>query len=189
LITKSLAIKLLTKYTNMKRNNLILLANAVLLVLTMLNACKGDDDSAKNTDQELLDLSKSATGFTWYKNSDALLPKSSGTGHSQPLLRTRYNDVAAAMLDMDGKVKAGTVFPDGSLIVKELNNNATTIGRYAILYKQSGHADADADGWVWGYINANGSVAEPAANKGNGCRGCHGQADHIDFTLMNKFFQ
>jgi Cytochrome P460 len=173
----------------MKRNNLLLLATAMLVAFTMLNACKSDDDAAASTDKELYDMSKSGSGFTWYKNSDALLPKSSGTGHSQPLLRTRYNDVAAAMLDMDGKVKTGTVFPEGSLIVKELNNNATTIGRYAILYKQSGHPDADVDGWVWGYINADGSVVEPAANKGNNCRGCHGQADHIDFTLMNKFFQ
>ncbi len=173
----------------MKRNNFILISAAILALAVLSNACKNEDDGAGGTDGDLLSMSKSADGFTWYKNSDALLPKSSGTGHSQPFLRTRYNDIAAAMLDADGKVEAGTVFPEGSLVVKELHDNATTIGRYAILYKQSSSPDADADGWVWGYINADGSVAEPASNKGASCRGCHAQPDNIDFTLMNKYFQ
>jgi hypothetical protein len=82
----------------------------------------------------------------------------------------------------------GSTFPEGSLIVKELNDNSTTLGRYAILYKKSGSADADAKGWVWGYINADGGVAETASKKGSSCTSCHSQADNIDYMLMNKYF-
>ncbi len=174
----------------MKRNNLLLFSTLLMASVAVFTACSKDDDSSSSgiTDQELLDLAKSTNGFIWYKNSDDLLPKSSGTGHAQPLLRTRYNATAAAQLDADGKVKAGTTFPDGSLIVKELNDNATTLAIYAVMYKQSDDPNADANGWVWAYINADGSVLTSATGKGNGCNGCHGQADHIDFTLMNKFF-
>jgi hypothetical protein len=156
-----------------------------LTVIWAMIACKKEKKVAK-TDQELFELAKSTSGFVWYKNSSALLDKGAGSGHPQSFLRTRYNSVAAALLDSIGKVMKGATFPEGSLIVKELYENATTLGRYAILYKNSGNADADAKGWVWGYINADGSVADAASKKGSGCIGCHSQADNIDYMLMNK---
>jgi hypothetical protein len=150
-------------------------------------SCKKDDEP-KGTDKELFDMAQSSTGFTWYKNSDALLGKSSGSGHPQPFLRTRYNTIAAAKLDSIGKIMTDAKFAEGSLIVKELFENSTTLARYAILYKQTNHADADANGWVWGYMDSNGSVAEPASKKGASCIGCHSQSDNIDYMLMNKYF-
>lgn len=176
----------------MKRNKILLFSTLLFAALALLNACKKDDDtssSAAITDEELYDLAKSTSGFVWYKNSDDFLDKSTGTGHTPPLLRTRYNAKAATALDSNGKVKAGTTFPDGSLIVKELNDNPTTLAIYAVMYKSADDPNADANGWVWAYLNANGSVLASSTGKGNGCNGCHGQADHIDFTLMNKFFQ
>ena len=74
------------------------------------------------------------------------------------------------------------------MIVKELYENSTTVSRYAILYKKTDSPSADAKGWVWGYIDANGKVAEPASNKGKACISCHNQADNIDYMLMNKYF-
>ena len=152
-----------------------------------INSCKKEKE-AIGTDKELYEISKTTSGFVWYKNSNALIDKSSGSAHAQPLLRTRYNSVAASKVDSNGKVKQGEIFPEGSLIVKELHDNSTTLGRYAILYKNSGSADADAKGWVWGYINADGTVAESASKKGSSCISCHSQADNIDYMLMNKYF-
>ena len=82
----------------------------------------------------------------------------------------------------------GAAFPDGSLIVKELYEDASTLARYAVLYKSTGHADADVNGWVWGYINEDETVAVPASEKGSQCIGCHSQEGSIDYVLMNKFF-
>lgn len=158
-------------------------------VLSTVSSCKKDkDDEPTPTDTELLNMARETSGFMWYKNSSALLNKSSGSGHSQPLLRTRFNSIASAKLDANGKIISGSFFADGSLIVKELNDNASTLARYAILYKKAGHADADSKGWVWGYMNADGSVAEPASNKGSACNSCHSQTDNIDYMLMNKYF-
>lgn len=170
-----------------KRFLTLTIVSGLIVFLWILNSCKKDEE-AEGTDKELYDMAKSTSGFTWYKNSDALLDKSSGSGHSQPFLRTRYNSIAAAELDSVGKVMEGTVFPDGSLIVKELINSSSTLDRYAILYKKPGHQDADANGWVWGYINSDGTVAVSASEKGSSCLGCHLQDGNIDYMLMNKFF-
>jgi hypothetical protein len=152
-----------------------------------IHSCK-HDGVALGTDLLLYDMATVDTGFVWFKFSDAALDKSSGSGHSEPKLRTRYNAMAATMLDSEGRIQEGIQFPEGSLIVKELLDNDLSISLYAVLYKSSGNADADENGWVWGYLNPNGTVRTPASQKGSGCIGCHTQSGHIDYMLMNKFY-
>jgi hypothetical protein len=171
----------------MMKKHILLAAFASIAIV--FNACKNDPEDTVGIDKEMHDLSKTTTGFTWYKFSSAFLDKSAGTGHSEALVRTRYNATAAAMLDSVGKVRSGITFPEGSLVVKELHESASKFNRYAIMLKRSAAEEADETNWVWGYINADGSVAEPAKNKGKSCRGCHSQEGHIDLTLMNKSFE
>jgi len=159
----------------------------IALSIMTFNSCK-KDKMATGIDKELYEMAKETSGFTWYKNSNELLEKSSGSGHPQPLLRTRYNAIAATQLDTNGKIIPGAVFPEGSLIVKDLYDNTTTLGRYAILFKNTNNTYADANGWVWGYINPNGSIAEPASKKGTSCISCHTQSNNIDYTLMNEYY-
>lgn len=176
---------------NSSKNIITLLAFLSLVSAVCISACKksdNDDTDPLSTDAFLYQRALETSGFTWYKNSDALLQSSSLSGHAEDFLRTRYNDTAATKLASDGTVMSGITFPEGSLIVKELYTNNTDISTYAILYKKSNHTDADADGWVWGYLNADGSVKSAASNKGSSCRGCHGQSGSIDFTLMNKAY-
>lgn len=163
---------------------------ALVITVTFMSfvySCKKDKVASVN-DQQLYDLANETSGFVWFKNSSSILNKSSGSGHAEPFLRTRYNSVAASKLDSNGKIIAGTTFPEGSLIVKELYNNSSTLGRYAILYKKAGTSVTDSKGWVWGYMNADGSVVESATKKGTACINCHSQSDNIDYMLMNKFY-
>ena len=177
-----------TNSHKMKKNIAKLTALALaVLIISVTYSCKKKKQTSQS-DIDLYELAKQTDGYVWYKKTDKLLDKSSGSGHSQPLLRTRYNSIAATKLDSVGKIIAGSTFPEGSIIVKELYDNATTIGRYAILHKESSNSNADEKGWVWGYINADGSVAETSTNKGNACKSCHSQAGNIDYALMNKFF-
>ncbi len=171
----------------MKNRFLSKIILAFLTISLTINSCK-KDDKAEGIDKELLDMARSTNGFVWYKKSSALLNKSSGTGHSFPYLRTRYNSTAATKLDSNGIILPGVTFPEGSLIVKELYSNSSTLSRYAILYKKSGRAETDAKGWIWGYVNADGTVASPASEKGNSCINCHSQTGSIDYMLMNKYF-
>lgn len=157
---------------------------SILCVMLFLSGCK-KDDKVLAADVDLYEMAKETTGFVWYKNSDVLLPKSDLSGHSEAYLRTRYNSIAATMLNASGKVQSGITFPEGSLIVKELYSSQTSLSKYAILYKKSDHAYADAKGWVWGYIKADGSVATSSSEKGRSCIPCHSQSGNIDYSLMN----
>jgi len=155
--------------------------------LSTLYSCT-KDQILIGTDKELYDMSIETTGFTWFQNSSNLLEKSSGSGHPQPYLKTRYNEIAASQLDSSGRILSDANFPDGSLIVKELYDNTSDIGRYAILYKKADHEDADANGWVWGYVDNDENIAAPASTKGASCISCHSQSESIDYMLMNKFY-
>ncbi|MCB0429180.1 MAG: cytochrome P460 family protein [Flavobacteriales bacterium] len=175
------------------RNNLqtMMVLTAFVMGIGIIHSCKKKEqttDTAADTDKELYEMAKVTSGFTWFKNSSTVLSRSAGSGHQQLFLKTRYNMIAATKLDSTGKIMSGATFPEGSLIVKELFGDSTTLERYAILYKNASSADADDKGWVWGYINADGSVAESATKKGISCISCHSQTDNIDYMLMNKYF-
>ena len=157
------------------------------IVLGGLTSCKHDAITS-DIDWELYEMAQKTNGYTWFKNSSTPLAKSSGSGHSEPLLRTRFNGIASTKLDSNGRVMDGIVFPEGSVIVKELLNGDQSLERYAILYKDSSNEFADANGWVWGYVFSDGRVAEKAENKGRACIPCHAQDDNIDYVLMNKFY-
>jgi len=159
----------------------------VLIVSAVVLSCS-KDKVPSDIDRELLEMALNTQGSAWYQFNDSLYEKSSGSGHNWPFLKTHYNAIAQTKLDGTGKVQPNALFPEGSLIVKELYTDSTTIGRYAILYKDSENQYADPKGWVWGYINADGSVAVSAVNKGNSCINCHLQSENIDYMLMNKFF-
>lgn len=160
----------------------------VLLILGLVACTKDKAISKDDIDSQLFELARSSNGFVWYKNNDAYLPKSSGTGHAGVFLRTRYNSTASQQLDTSGKVKPNALFQEGSLIVKELVTKDNVIFRYVILFKDSKNEYADPRGWVWGYVNSDGTTEVTAKNKGQVCISCHSQEGEIDYQLMNKFF-
>jgi hypothetical protein len=167
----------------MKKINLIFLFVASFCFLSCTK-----DKVPSQIDQDLFMMAQNSADFAWYQFNDSLYERSSGSGHSWPFLKTRYNGIAQTQLDGEGKVLPNAAFPENSLIVKELFADSTTIGRYAVMWKQSNHLYADENGWVWGYINADGTTATSATHKGNTCINCHSQNENIDYTLMNKFF-
>jgi hypothetical protein len=156
-----------------------------IAIFSLTFSCK---KTPKGIDGELFKLSEDDAGFVWYKNSDDFLEKSAGSAHDFPFLRTRYNATAATQLDANGKIIENAVFPEGSVVVKELYDSSKELERYATLYKKSDSEHADANGWVWGYINKNGKVAESAELEGVSCIGCHSQGGQIDYMLMNIYF-
>ncbi len=168
---------------------------AVLVVfIAVLSACDMTNTSTTMgvtttsgnvTIAQIFETAKQTSGYTWYKKSDALIGKTAKSGHSEPFMRTRYNSTAAQMLDASGKVKEGSVFAEGSIITKELINADKSVNGYALLIKRKADPNADADGWVWGYVTATGAERHSLTSKGNGCIGCHSIAGHIDRTLMN----
>ena len=166
----------------------IILAAATMALLVGFSSC----NKAKNLhedDKEMKDAAISTDGFSWYKNSDDILAKSEGSGHSYPYLRTRYNSTASSVLTADGKVEDGATFPEGSVIVKEFYlDDMSTLDRYAVMYKKASSENADDAGWLWAYVEADESIAYSSTEKGGSCMGCHNQTGAVDGTLMNLYF-
>jgi len=162
--------------------------STVVIAALLIAGCNGDETPvdvpsvSTTTESDLYVMGKDPAGFVFYKNSTDTIVKAGGSGHPDPKLRTRYNAVAARSLDSDGRVKAGTVFPDSSLIVKELFTN-DVLTTYVFMLKRTGDNNADANGWVWAETHASGSTLYAASNKGFGCINCHSIG--IDYTRMN----
>ncbi|OFX27023.1 MAG: hypothetical protein A2041_10980 [Bacteroidetes bacterium GWA2_31_9b] len=170
------------------KNKFTLIKLMVFVSIIFVSFSCDNEETNVNIDKDLYSMAKSTSGFSWYKNSDEYLERSDSSGHSQPFLRTRYNSIAASMFDANGKILENSTFPDGSLIVKELVDANFELELYAILYKKYDNKYTDLRGWVWGYIDADGEVIVSASEKGSGCSYCHLQSEHIDYTLMNKYF-
>lgn len=165
---------------------------AVVLVVSLTAACGGSDGGtgpsddpgpvgAELTDAQVSALARATTGWTYYKNRPDTLMRSAGSGHAEARVRTRFDATAATQLDAGGKVRAGAVFPDSSLIVKELIIGST-LNRYAVMMKMPSSANA-AGGWLWAYYGPDGSPQIPITSRGTSCVGCH--ASGIDHTRMN----
>jgi len=134
------------------------------------------------TDADLSARARAASGWTYYKNRPDTLLRSAGSGHAEARLRTRFNAVAAALLESNGKVRVGASFPDSSLIVKELFIGGS-LSRYAVMMKLRGSANASAGGWLWAYYAPDGSTQIGIGGKGGACVGCHSTG--VDYTRMN----
>lgn len=135
------------------------------------------------TDAALWNMVQSTTTWSYYKHNDTFLERGNGSGHTQSHLRTRYNTRAAAQLDLGGKVLVNPVFPDSSLIVKELANGKT-VEQIAVMFKLRGAANAGSGGWIWAEYTPSGEVVRSAIGGAATCSGCHSSG--IDYTRMNS---
>ena len=95
--------------------------------------------------------------------------------------RTFYINDIGAMAN-----KAGTMYPAGTVIVKEIMDDTETfVDKVAVMMKSDEEMYAGHNGWVYAkyarssadgeYMQVRGSNLEDA---GNGCHGCHVQADN-----------
>ena len=95
-----------------------------------------------------------------------------GSDAHRNVVRVRLNAVAAAAL-RNGKLPAGTSFPEGSVILKEIRAaSGAPISVYAVLYKERSSAMA-ANGWLWAEFNPDGSSAYSINARGSACTSCH----------------
>lgn len=147
--------------------------------ISILYACtkdRGINPDLAFSDRALYDSCRNLSAFTHYKNDPAAVY--SGVHGPHGAFKLRFNKVAYAALTDNGKLPAGKSFPNGSLIVKDIQSN----GQYALMYKKNGS-------WLWAEINADGSVAfsttkEPTAT----CISCHSQSGQRDLAVSFAFY-
>lgn len=96
------------------------------------------------------------------------------TGHKSAYFRRKYNNLAMTVVDSSESINPNFDFPEGSMIVYEMNSiNKGEPEKYAIMFKDKNSDYKDSKGWVWSYINADNTVIEPASRKGISCISCH----------------
>ena len=114
--------------------------------------------------------------------ADGVLTASSA---HQPLIRVRLNATAAGALQ-NGRLPAGTSFPDGSVIFKEVLSSSRTASVYAVMYKERANVLAGG-GWLWAELRPDGSAEYSITNRGSACTGCHSLADGSRNDLVRIF--
>lgn len=181
------------------KKNILLIAGTALFSTTVFMQCKSNDDSptpsnnnnnnAAITDNELYNASTTTSGFTYYKSDNTVTTSSPESAHTG-FFRVRFNDVAFAALTDNGKLPAGSTFPEGSLIVKELHNQADGSDQsgVAIMIKRPNDPNADANGWVWAEYFSGPNTGFSVSTKGAGCTGCHGASGNRDQVRLFALF-
>ena len=152
--------------------------------MLLVGACK----KVSNEDGQLFDRVRTTNGFTYYQNDFQYLSSSAQSGHNHPLFRVRFNSVAQAALDSSGKLPHDSVFPSGSLIVKELyDDNSGTIKLLAIMEKVSLNSPSGSK-WTWAEYEPKGTVKVSLFDKGAQCISCHNTPDNRDFVRTFDLF-
>jgi hypothetical protein len=158
-----------------------------LFTLILLTGCS-KDRTISGFDAELFSKAQRKDGFVYYNFSTEYLETPEDAEHKSKYLRTKYNYLAATILDSNGLVIPGSIFPEGSLIVNEMSSIKGEPEKLAIMFKDAKNVYADKNGWVWSYLNADNTVIEPASRMGVSCIACHSKPGNIDMTLMSDYF-
>ncbi len=161
------------------KNQILLSAFAISVLSLTLSNCK------KPTPEDEVQYNKavSTTGFTYYQNSNTYLPSSSASGHGEPYFRVRFNQIAYTALTDSGRLPAGSVFPEGSLVVKELYDNTNGALKLIAIMEKTASNSLAANGWLWSEYKADGKLVVSVNDKGKACTGCHSTNDR-DYTRV-----
>jgi len=166
-----------------KRNFLFL----TLFTSTLFVGCT-KDRTPSGFDAELFMQAQRKEGFVYYNLINEYLEAPDTVGHKSNYFRTKYNGFAAQSLDSTGHVIQGLSFVKGSMIVNEMSSIKGEAEKFAIMFKDPENVDADKNGWVWSYLNADNTIIEPASRKGISCIECHSMGGNNDNTLMPIYF-
>ncbi|MCB2220559.1 MAG: cytochrome P460 family protein [Bacteroidetes bacterium] len=148
----------------------------LMSLIFVIQSCK-KDESETELDNQLYDEIKSSTGYLFYQDGDTLSGVSPSPHGS---FRLRFNTTAQNVLDSIHELPAGSTFPTGSILVKEVyKNNALNL--LVVMKKNPSGTDA-ASGWQWAEFNPDGSVFYSTSKKGDACVSCHTSSPNRDLT-------
>jgi hypothetical protein len=127
-----------------------------------------------NSDAELFTLVTQTEPFTSYVLFPLADSVTSGTLNGsnahRPLVRVSMNATAYNALQGD-TLPAGSMFPDSSIIFKQIIGQGETI-LYAIMYKERNNPRA-GNSWLWAELEPGGGVLFSITRAGSGCTSCH----------------
>lgn len=125
-------------------------------------------------DDNLYKWITSDTGYYYYKHSPEILPTSEETERAHDnFMRVRFNKKAADVLNSDGHLPKGVMFPDSSIIIKEIYSEKTGKPEVlAVMVKLKGAPNSNKD-WLWAEYTPSGDVEYSVSKNGKVCVSCH----------------
>ncbi len=125
-------------------------------------------------DEKLFKWITSDTGYYYYQNNPEILPTSEETERAHDnFMRIRFNKKAADVLNQDGHLPKGVMFPDSSIIVKEIYSEKTgAVEVLAVMVKLKGAPNSNKD-WLWAEYSLTGDVEYSVSKNGKACISCH----------------
>lgn len=152
------------------------------LSITILTACSNHkQEGVAVSDATLYSLSQNISSFTYFKNSHDTLTTAPESEHFN-FVRVRFNPKATAALNSNASGLAQAVFPDESMIVKEVyGGKGGPLESIVIMYKLHNATNSGA-GWVWCELSNDGSTRISSTLKGVSCIGCHSSGTNADLV-------
>jgi hypothetical protein len=151
------------------------------IVFALFIACtkdKGVDPELAFSDKALLDSANNLSAFTFYKNKDTLFPGTSSSPHGS--FKLKFNKIAFSVLSDNGKLPLASVFPEGSMVLKEIRRNGE-VTLYSIMYKHN-------RSWLWTEVAPDGKVNYSVKKDPSVCTSCHKQTGNRDLVVSFNFY-
>ncbi len=148
---------------------------------------QGDDVASHRIDSDadlfhLVAVEDPFSSYSLFPNADSVTSGTlNGSTAHQPLVRVSLNAVAFNALSA-GRLPAGSSFPNGSIVFKEIRRGDSTY-LYAVIYKDPSSPYA-GNGWLWAELYPNGAPFISMTLSGRNCTGCHAreQGPQNDFV-------
>ncbi len=138
------------------------------LSLIFQSCTKENGGNGITSDAKIYKLASAISPRNYYMGGSVLSPQGNSPHGNFKLW---LNNKAASKLDVTGELPIGDIFPDSSLIVKELGTPDVT--QLAVMYKLKST-------WYWAEYKPNGEVLISINAKGSSCISCHSQSGHRD---------
>jgi hypothetical protein len=130
------------------------------------------------SDKALYDSCRNEAAFNYYKNINQVLQVAPGSNSPHGAFKLKFNKIATAALTDNGKLPIGQKFPEGSLVVKEIESN----GLYAIMYKHN-------NSWLWAEISNDGTtIFSVTKDATTACISCHNQSGQRDLVVSFNYY-
>lgn len=159
----------------------IKLSFVTVLLLAVVYACtkdKGRNPSLAYTNFGLRDSCRNTAAFVYYKNDPNIVYP--GTNGPHGSFRLKFNHKAYAQLTDAGKLPVGSLFSDGSMLVKEVLSGGNLV-EYALMYKLSGS-------WIWAEFTPDLKTVKHSVDAEHSvCTSCHSQSGNRDLVTTFIF--
>ena len=166
----------------------------VVITLLLISSLSCHDQGSEipdgriSSDEEFFRLISESDPFSAYVLFPGVDSVTSGTLNGstahQPLVRVKMNATALSALRGD-TLPSGTVFPEGSIVFKEiLSGNTTQL--YAAIYKDTDNPLA-GNGWLWAEYEPDGTPFISVRGAGIQCTGCHAREQGPQHDFVRTF--